>query len=680
MATTFDIRQGMGLELKGQTFEFVRRISDKEMQFMSLRNGKLLNLTDGKLGRLIKDKGARLLSSILSTRGGDKRKLSPCEARDSVIVVTYVREFRKSRINPKSSPGRKEIKRIWTLLNDKELYPGLELSGRDAPGGSTIYRWLKEMPDDLTDENCAPNHSGKGRTRFENWADWVKEIIETSLETLYLKEGKRVPLKIVKGDVDNRIREVLANQEAVERVGLHNLKKVPNVTEEQLRRFVRSMDLWDYTRKRFGKAFADHIFRAVFPRTRPSRPLEMVELDATRLDVTVVWDGVRVVNPWITVVIDLYSRMIVGFHLSASPPTIQTVSQTLLNAMFPKDYIKKFKRIDGDWPCYGMPELIVVDRGKENISKDVLQMAKEAGLNIKVLPGRSPWLKGCVERFFRTLNQGLVHGLPATTLSNYIKLGSYKPLKDGCITIDDLYECLHWWMIDVYSRRFHCGLMNYPIDEWSEGVENYPVQPMPNAEILKIWCMKNVDRRQLDRNGVELLRLKYCSDEVVDWLRDPDVNKAKDCPTGSVTVRVKYDPADMGYVFVEHPVSGKWLRVDVVEKYRDYASGLSEWQHNYFRALAIEELKEKYPGVSSTNAEIIEYANKCKQRVKSETQARKGGRKAARTAGVSTTASTGDNLVLPTQSRVDDVSHDEDFDFDEWDDDGHDPYLEEVAE
>lgn len=673
MATTYDIKQGMGLELKGQLYEFVRRISNEDMQFMSVENGKLLNLKDKKLSFLIKEKGAKLLKSVLSARRRDKRKLTPKEARDSEIVILYVREFRKSKINPKSSPGRKEIKRIWTLLNDKEFYPHLDLSGRDAPSGSTIYSWLRESPEDLTEGGCAPNHSGKGRKRFAGWQDWVLEIIEEAFGQLYLKAGKETSISVVKGAVDLKINEILGNKEIVNRLGGLQSIEAPVVNEEQLRKYLRSMDLHEYTSKRFGKAFADHIFRAVFPKSRPSRPLEIVELDATRLDVTVIWNGQKVVNPWITVIVDLYSRMIVGFHLSASPPSIQTVAEALKNAMFDKEYVKHFKRIDGEWPCFGFPELIVVDRGKENISNDVLQMAKETGLNIKVLPGRSPWMKGVVERFFRTLNQGLIHSLPATTLSNYMMLGRYKPLKDGCIEIDDLYECLHWWIIDVYSKRFHMGILNYPIDVWEEGVRDYPVQPVLSAEKLNLWCMKNKPKK-LNREGITLSYLKYCSDEVVAWLRDPRVNKAKDCPTGSVSVNVKYNPADMGYVMVEHPETEEWLRVDVVDSQKDYASGLSEWQHDKIRAESRLGLKDKYPDVASTNAEIIQYAIKIKQRIKSETESRKGGQKSARMAGLSLQASTGNDLVLPTHT-VSGASAQEDFvDEVELVNDDYDPY------
>ena len=83
-----------------------------------------------------------------------------------------------------------------------------------------------------------------------------------------------------------------------------------------------------------------------------------------------------------------------------------------------KHYLDKIPGLKNDWPCHGKPMMIIVDRGKENMSNDLMKMGEELDLVIQQLPGRSPWLKGTIERFFRTANDGFINSLTGTTKSN----------------------------------------------------------------------------------------------------------------------------------------------------------------------------------------------------------------------------------------------------------------------
>ena len=47
------------------------------------------------------------------------------------------------------------------------------------------------------------------------------------------------------------------------------------------------------------------------------RPLDLVQIDHTKLDIIVVDDEQRlpIGRPWITLAIDVYSRMVTGFYI-----------------------------------------------------------------------------------------------------------------------------------------------------------------------------------------------------------------------------------------------------------------------------------------------------------------------------------------------------------------------------
>ena len=71
---------------------------------------------------------------------------------------------------------------------------------------------------------------------------------------------------------------------------------------------------------------------------RPARPLEVVQIDHTRADVSVVDKETRepIGRPWLTLAMDVYSRMVTGFYLTMDAPSWLSTSLCLLHPVFDK--------------------------------------------------------------------------------------------------------------------------------------------------------------------------------------------------------------------------------------------------------------------------------------------------------------------------------------------------------
>ncbi|MFZ8444692.1 integrase catalytic domain-containing protein, partial [Staphylococcus aureus] len=50
------------------------------------------------------------------------------------------------------------------------------------------------------------------------------------------------------------------------------------------------------------------------------------------------------------------------------------------------------------WPCYGVPQVIVVDNGLEFHSQALQSLAMDLGLAVVFCPKYQPWYKGSIER------------------------------------------------------------------------------------------------------------------------------------------------------------------------------------------------------------------------------------------------------------------------------------------
>jgi putative transposase len=86
-------------------------------------------------------------------------------------------------------------------------------------------------------------------------------------------------------------------------------------------------------------------------------PLEVVQIDHTQVDMIVVDEesrqGMR--RPWITLAVDVLTRMVTGFHLTLEAPSRVSIGLCLLHAVYDKASWLAERRIEAPWPVAGLP-------------------------------------------------------------------------------------------------------------------------------------------------------------------------------------------------------------------------------------------------------------------------------------------------------------------------------------
>ncbi|MEY9997122.1 transposase InsO family protein [Streptomyces sp. V4I8] len=171
-----------------------------------------------------------------------------------------------------------------------------------------------------------------------------------------------------------------------------------------------------------------------FGKLRPTRPGEYLLMDTTRLDVfafdplTLKW-----VQAELTVAMDWYSRCICGIRLTPVSTKAVDVSAVLFECFRPRPAGPDWPR-HAVWPEHGIPrtvlvdvdgavgrglaspplvpETLVVDHGNVYVSEHLTSVCQRMGISIQPARLRTGRDKGPVERFFRTLREGLLEALP----------------------------------------------------------------------------------------------------------------------------------------------------------------------------------------------------------------------------------------------------------------------------
>jgi putative transposase len=279
-----------------------------------------------------------------------------------------------------------------------------------------------------------------------------------------------------------------------------------------------------------------------FPET--GWPLQIVQIDHTLVDAMVVDQVHRrpIGRPWLTIAIDIHTRMVTGFLLSLDPPQATSVALCLAHSSLPKEEWLSRWRVEGSWPVWGKPDTIHVDNGKDFRSEALSRGCQQHGITLDFRPVARPQYGGHIERLIGTM-MGEVYLLPGTTFSNIREKGDYDSEKHACMTLDEMQE----WMtrgIDVYHNRLHSGIGMPPLAAWKKGILGTPEVPgrglpprIADPERFLIDFLP-LERRAVSRSGVQLFYIDYYSDVLRPLIGERH------------RYIVRYDPRDLSRVWL----------------------------------------------------------------------------------------------------------------------------------
>ncbi|QPC88868.1 DDE-type integrase/transposase/recombinase (plasmid) [Mesorhizobium sp. NBSH29] len=278
-----------------------------------------------------------------------------------------------------------------------------------------------------------------------------------------------------------------------------------------------------------------------------SRPLKIVQIDHTKADVFVVDEENRqpVGRPWLTLAMDVCSRMVTGFYLTMDAPSRLSTSLCLLHSVFDKSAWLREREITEPWPVAGLPDLLHVDNGADFRSRAFKRGCQDASVAIEWRPPGEPRFGGHIERLIGT-QMGKLHLLPGTTFSNEQELGEYDSKRHAALTLRELEHYLALDIVGSYHQSIHSSLGRPPLAVWRDHEGKIPLR-LPKDR-LRFWLtFLPEEERTLRPTGIHLFGLRYWSAAL-----SADVGRS------DRRLLVKYDPRDMARVFVRRP-SGNFV-------------------------------------------------------------------------------------------------------------------------
>lgn len=472
------------------------------------------------------------------------------------------------------------IRKVHETIGDKKRTPNWK---------TVYYCWYRTLiitediraltPQYKKRGNFTRKFSGSRKDRYSERdrekAQRVAEIVDEVIGEKYLSRQRLTVAAVY---------EALVGRIADENQFRDEGDKLPTPSERSIYDVVNQLDEYEVIKARHGKRIAD-LRCGMFKRgPQPTRPLERVEIDHTRLDLFVIDPVTKmpIGRPTLTIAVDKYTRMVLGFYISFNGAGFLSVAHCLRHAILPKTYVKNiYPSVEHAWNVFGIPEMVVVDNGLEFHGDGFEDACLQLGTVISYCPVRKPWFKPIVERYFGTLNRKLLHELPGTTFSNIFEREDYDPTKNAIIGLDTLLEITHVFIIDYYSQRKHRGANDIPARRWDAAVQEYPPALPARREDLQV-LLGDVEYRTIQPYGIALFDLTY-NDEALAHLRKG---------LKGHRFKIKYDPADISVIYVLDPDSDKFIPIPAESQ--QYTKGLSLWQHKviqrYTRRVADEKV------------------------------------------------------------------------------------------
>jgi putative transposase len=269
------------------------------------------------------------------------------------------------------------------------------------------------------------------------------------------------------------------------------------------------------------KAYRDR-FEPV-ARVEVDRPNRRWHVDHTKADIMLTRSGRKPKRPWLTMVLDAYSRAPMGYYLSFDAPSTLSVSLALRVGILPKE--------NPEWPVCGIPSEVFVDNGQDLISDHMKTVA--ADLRFELVPGSDGHARhnGRLERFNRTINTGLVCELPGYTGPNVTK----RPEKvEPELTLREFEKRFRQWLVQEYMKSKNRTTKQTPLARW-KSKEFVPRLP-DSARQLDLLLVCDAKQRRITPEGIHLFTHTYVAQQLF--------------PIIGEWVVVRYDPRDLEEVQV----------------------------------------------------------------------------------------------------------------------------------
>lgn len=287
-------------------------------------------------------------------------------------------------------------------------------------------------------------------------------------------------------------------------------------------------------------------------------------LGPKKLDELGIFEG-KPLRVKLSVIMDAFTGCILGLQIDMNA-TPELAKRTIMMSMMDKTKISTACGTQGSWKQFLRGEKILHDSGNAYLAGVTDALGAQLRIDKLAVPKAKAFIRGMMERIFRTLHETLLSSIPGKTFSNPVMRGDYNSEAEAILSLDDLARILVIWIVDIYHNSPNYGRDGLcPADLWDhEMEEGMGCRPVPGPKTMS-HVFGTTLTRTAQTTGIRIMHANYSSEEFArELLRNPKRR-----------FRVRWWEENMSYIRVEIRPRF-WLPVEVMDP---EARGLSvdEW-------------------------------------------------------------------------------------------------------
>jgi putative transposase len=545
----FEFKIGEHYRYRGQRFQIVDlqgecvQLRAIEGRKIVLRQTQDILLRAMKRGDLVKDQEAPIEKDPQKILSGLPKPYADAFYRHSYYVRALMERLH----------GRMPEQRAQALISALAK----EINDISPPSLSTARSWVRDFcKAGFSYLALIPGRKQRAKHRLELQPREIQEIIKLQVKELFLKSEPACKTEVI----DAIVLELEAFNEGRPK---HDRLKIPSTST--LNRILRELDAYETACAQHGSKYAQKKQGWTRKRPRTGRLFELVEADTQQMHVMVVNDRGEVIGrPYLTVFLEVYTRMPYAWTIGFNPPSLDTTLQALKWSL------------SSDNVYGGVALRYVFDSGPEFVADNLRRIIALLGGEVCYCEPATGNQKPHVEAFFGVWSKEIAHAMFGTTFSNVVARGDYDSEKNARLTIEEVRDFFGRWVNDVYREREHSSLDTSPRLAWE-------------AAYSAMFAPRRYSPSELRQHFLSAFkaspqqgRLRYMSlfwtGPAVSYLanRQPKVDK----------LQVYFDPSDLGLAWACHPsYPDDLLELQAVDP--DYQEGLTLHLHQ----LTLKRLK-----------------------------------------------------------------------------------------
>ena len=251
-------------------------------------------------------------------------------------------------------------------------------------------------------------------------------------------------------------------------------------------------------------------------------PNAIWQADHTLLDILLTDERGQAKKPWLTVILDDYSRAVAGYMVAFEAPSALHTALALRQAIWRKS--------EPIWHVCGIPRVLYTDHGSDFTSQHLEQVCTDLKIQAMFSQVGQPRGRGRIERFFNTVNQLLLTQLPG-----YAPAGFAAGVTPG-LDLQGFTRAFEHFVLHEYHQTAHSATGIAPQARWS--ANGFLPQLPLSLEQLDLLLLTVAKPRRVQQDGLRFQSLRYIDPTLAAYVGED--------------VTIRYDPRDMAEIRVYH--------------------------------------------------------------------------------------------------------------------------------